>query len=69
MTAEEQGMAVFQYEATKNIPEEYTESGSIRAEDEKETRAKLNQYGFSKVHLTRIRGIAALRKGFTADIK
>ena len=69
VTAEAQRMAVFQYEATKNIPEEYTESGTIVAKAKAEATAKLNQYGFSEVRLRRIRGIAALWKRFTADIK
>ena len=63
-------MAVFRYEAMmRREGEEITESGSIVGTDEREATAKLNQYGFNKVHLERIWGIAALWKRFTADIK
>ena len=65
-------MAVFRYKAQHADMvegEEQTESGTIRAKDESEATAKLNQYGFSKVRLERIRGISALWKSFTADIK
>ena len=62
-------MAVFRYKARKTIGEEFTQSGTIRAKDEKEATAKLNQYGFNKVRLKRIRGISTLWKRFTADIK
>lgn len=64
-------MAVFRYisQHTEVEGEEHTESGTIRAKDEAEATAKLNQYGFSKVRLERIRGLSALWKQFTADIK
>ena len=64
-------MAVFRYKAmhTETEGEEFTESGTINAKDEAEATAKLNQYGFGKVRLVRIRGIAALWKRFTADIR
>ena len=63
------GMAVFRYKARKTEGEEFTESGTIRAKDESAARAKLNQYGFSKVRLKQVRGLAVLWKRFTADIK
>ncbi len=63
-------MAVFQYKAMiTEAGEEHSESGTIVSADEKEARAKLHQSGFSQVQLERIRGIAALWKRFTADIK
>jgi len=62
-------MPVFRYKATKTKPEEFTELGAVVAKDEKAATFKLNQYGFNKVRLKRIRGIAALWKRFTADIK
>ena len=61
-------MAIFRYEATKTVPEEFTETGIIKADDKNEAKAKLNQYGFSKVRLKQIRKLAALWKRFTADI-
>jgi len=64
------GMAVFRYKAMiTEEGEEFCESGTFVGTDENEATAKLNQYGFSKVRLGRIRGIAALWKRFTADIK
>ncbi len=62
-------MAVFRYEATSTLREDFLESGTIRAKDESEAKAKLNQYGFNKVRLEPIQGISALWKWFTADIK
>ena len=63
-------MAVFQYKAMlTEAGEESAESGTIVSADEEEAVAKLHQYGFSWVQLERIRGIAALWKRFTADIK
>ena len=65
-------MAVFRYKAQypdMEGGEEQTELGTIRAKDESEATAKLNQYGFRKVRLERIRGISALWKSFTADFK
>ena len=62
-------MAVFRYKAMKTEGEEFTESGTIVGKDEKEATAKLNQYGFNKVRLERVRGIAALWKWFAADIR
>ena len=64
-------MAVFRYKAAHSEVEgeEHTESGTIRAKDESEAKAKLIQGGFSKVHLEQIHGLAALWKEFTADIK
>ena len=62
-------MAVFHYEATKTVGLGSTESGTIVALDEKEARAKLNQRGFHRVRLKRLRGISAHWKWFTADIK
>ena len=62
-------MAVFRYKATKHIPEEYTESGVVVARDEDEAKAKLNQEGFSEVHLKQVHGLAALWNRFTADIR
>ena len=63
------GMAVFRYEATKELPEDYTERGTVVARDNYEAKTKLKQEGFSKVHLKRVRGLAALWDRFTADIK
>ena len=62
-------MAVFRYEATKTVGLGYTEPGIIVALDEKTAKAKLNQYGFHRVRLKRIRGMSALWKRFSADIK
>lgn len=62
-------MAVFRYEAISTLREDFMESGTIRAKDESEAKAKLNQYGFNKVRLKRIRGISALWKRFMADIR
>ncbi len=69
MTIGGKDMAVFRYKAKKTEGEEFTESGTIRAKDESEARAKLIQYGFNKVRLKQVRGLAALWKRFTADIK
>ena len=62
-------MAVFLYEVSSNLREGFKESGTIRARDEREAKYKLTQYGFGGIRLERIRGIRALRKWFTADIK
>ena len=64
-------MPTFQYKAmhTQTEGEEFTESGTIRARDEAEATAKLNRFGFGKVRLRQLRGLAALWKRFTADIK
>ncbi len=62
-------MAVFRYEATKELPEDYTELGTIVVRDRDEAKAKLNQDGFNKVRLKQVRGLAALWNRFTADIK
>ena len=62
-------MAVFRYEATKKLPEDYTELGTIVARDKDEAKTKLKQDGFSEVRLKQIRGIAALWNRFSADIR
>ncbi len=62
-------MALFRYEVTSTHREDFVELGTIRAKDESEAKAKLNQYGFDKVRLARIRGVSALWKRFTADIR
>jgi len=62
-------MAVFRYKAMKAEGGEYVETGCVVAADEEEATAKLKQYGFGRVRLERIRGIRALWKRFTADIK
>ena len=62
-------MAVFRYKTRGTGPEAFTELGHIVAKDEQEATAKLNRYGQVKVRLKRIRGISALWKRFTADIK
>ncbi len=62
-------MVVFRYKATSTLRENFVESGTIKAKDESEAKAKLSQYGFNKVRLVRIRGISALWTRFTADIK
>jgi len=62
-------MAVYRYKAMKTKGEEFTESGTVVAMDEKAATFKLNEYGLDKVRLQRIRGISALWKRFTADIK
>ena len=62
-------MAVFRYKATRWKRAEFAESGTIVAKDKREAKTKLNQQGFNKVGLKRIRGFAAFWKRFTADIK
>ena len=64
-------MPTYQYEAehTETVGEEYTESGTIRANDEADATAKLNEYGFSRIRLKQVRGLAALWKWFMVDIK
>ena len=62
-------MAVFQYEATKKLPEDYTEQGIVVARDRDEAKEKLKRDGFSKVRLKQMRGLSALWHRFTADIK
>ncbi len=63
-------MAVFQYKAMiMDEDDEVTELGTIVSTDESEAMLKMVQYGFSNIRLERIRGISALWKGFTADIK
>ena len=69
LTAAGKGMAVFRYEATKKLPEDYRELGTVVARDKDEAKAKLKQDGFSEVPLKRIRGLAALWNTFTADIR
>jgi hypothetical protein len=49
-------MAFFRYtKVTRTGPEEITEPGAIVGKEEEEATAKLNQYGFSKVRVERIR--------------
>ena len=63
-------MAVFQFGAMITVEgEESIETGTVVGADKKEVMEKLRQYGFSKVRLERIRGISALWRRFTADIK
>ena len=69
MTAAGKGMAVFRYEATKKLPEDYRELGTVVVKDKDGAKAKLNQEGFTEVRLKRIRGLAALWNTFTADIR
>ena len=69
MTTAGKGMAVFRYEATKKLPEDFRELGIVVARDKDEAKAKLKQDGFSEVQLKQIRGLHALWNRFTADIK
>ena len=62
-------MAVFRYEATSELRENSTESGIVIAKDRDEAEAKVKQDGFNEISVKQIRGVAALWKGFTADIK
>ena len=62
-------MAVFRYEATKELPEDYTELGTVVARDRDEAKAKLDRDGFRKVRLKQVRGLAALWHTVTSDIK
>ena len=62
-------MAVFRYKATKELPEDYTELGTVVAGDKDEAKAKLKQDGFNEVRLNQVRGLAALWHRFTADIR
>ena len=62
-------MVVFRYKATKELPEDYTERGTVVARDKDEAKAKLNRDGFNEVRLKQLRGLAALWHTFTADIK
>ena len=62
-------MAVFRYQATRKLRENFMESGIVVAKDSDEAKAKLKQYGFSEFRLARVRRLAALWKRFTADIK
>ena len=62
-------MAVFRYDATSDDRENSTESGIVVAKDRDEAKIKVEQDGFDKVSITPIRGVSALWKGFTADIK
>lgn len=62
-------MAVFRYKAMKAERGEFVESGIVVASDKKKAKAKLKENGFGAVRLDRIRGIRALWKRFSADIK
>ena len=62
-------MAVFRYDATSELRENSPESGIVVAKDTDEAKIKVEQDGFDKVSIKQIRGVAALWKGFTADIK
>ena len=62
-------MAVFRYKAMKKYGGEFVESGIVVASDEKKAKHKLHKHGFGAVRLERIRGIRALWKRFSADIK
>ncbi len=69
MTITGKGMTVFRYEATKKLPEDYTEQGVVVARDRDEAKEKLKRDGFNKVRLKQMRGLSALWHRFTADIK
>lgn len=62
-------MAVYQYTGTIKEREEYTESGTIVADSEKDARAKLETMRFQNVRLKKLGGIKGLIKSFTADIR
>ncbi len=62
-------MAVFRYRATSEHRENTPESGIVVAKDKDEAKIKVEQDGFDKVSVKQIRGVTALWKGFTADIK
>ena len=62
-------MAVFQYHATSELREDFMEKGVVIARDRDDAKAKVEHDGFNKVSVKQIRGISALWKGFTADIK
>ena len=62
-------MAVFRYDATSEIRENSTKSGIVVARDRDDAKAKVEHDGFNKVSVKQIRGVTALWKGFTADIK
>ena len=62
-------MAVFRYKAMKAQRGEFIESGIVVASDKAGAKAKLRKNGFGAVQLEAIRGVRALWKRFSADIK
>ena len=62
-------MAVFRYKAMKAELGEPVESGFVVARNKHKAKAKLKKHGFGAAHLENIRGIRALWKQFSADIK
>ena len=62
-------MAVFRYKAMKAELGESVESGIVVARDKHRAKAKLKKHGFGAAHLENIRGIRALWKRLSADIK
>jgi len=64
-------MSTFQYEATvkSNGSEEVTEWGTVVAQSQVAAEEKLKQLGLVPINMKPLRGIKALFKSFTADVK
>lgn len=62
-------MALFKYVAVDHKREDFTESGTIIARDEKEAEKKLKALAFSKVKLKKVTGFSAFIKKFAADVR
>lgn len=62
-------MAVFRYEASDPKGEEFTEMGVVVAKNDDAAKQKLKALNFSEVKLKRLKGIDAIFKQFTADVR
>ena len=60
---------MFSYTASDHSSEDHVESGTIVSQSEDEARKKLRQFKFDRIHLRRLRGLSALFRRFTANIR
>lgn len=62
-------MIVYRYVASTRGREDYTESGTVVANNETEARRKLEQWDFDHISLKRLEGFEAFWAKFRPDVK
>jgi len=62
-------MAVFSYRVTIKEREDSIEEGTVVASNESDARQKLKRYDYQNARLTKLSGVSAFIKKFSADVK